>query len=547
MNLDLVNEALSGAPRLALAGGPSLIEPVLAYCSHVLGVSPEVRALVAGPEGSFGLEPLAPAEAAAYLAVGSREALEGAGLPESTRTLALSDRDLARLRELYSDWFFRMWETAPPQSMVLYGAGVAGKTLLELLEYIGRRAAVACVAVTNPQETRVMGVPLVAADQLAARLGPQWEETPVVLATYPPLHREIAQELTRRGYRNLHPLFEECLVRFWDACGRVAARHWAQACNSGLLADTPYLVRQDEAYNPIYHIALREDAHRPLALVPHFRFFQQEGQEKHCPALFARDLLADYQEQYGPYRLLKTQAKAEVPPGTQIPPVFMFCNQQDVATRPTNRRREYLLPLQTGAAAADHIFAPYHDAAGDNLSDRNRKYAEMSGVYWVWKNFPPAPYVGVCHYRRHFLLEEEDLLQIAAQDLDMVVQTPCLLIPDNGLRFVVAGYITRKHLAFCRQAIQEICPEYLPAYREAVGCRMIHACNMFVMKWAWFDRYCSWLFPILFRAEALSVEENLDRDWGKYLAYLAELLLDPFIAYHKNELKVALADWQALL
>ena len=42
------------------------------------------------------------------------------------------------------------------------------------------------------------------------------------------------------------------------------------------------------------------------------------------------------------------------------------------------------------------------DNVGDNISDRNPYYCEMTGVYWVWKNDKSSDYLGSCHYRRVF-------------------------------------------------------------------------------------------------------------------------------------------------
>ena len=63
------------------------------------------------------------------------------------------------------------------------------------------------------------------------------------------------------------------------------------------------------------------------------------------------------------------------------------------------------IPLHVGHAGAKKDFGYMGDDTGDNISDLNCYYAELSGVYWVWKNYHEADYVGVCHYRR-FLTDE---------------------------------------------------------------------------------------------------------------------------------------------
>ena len=44
----------------------------------------------------------------------------------------------------------------------------------------------------------------------------------------------------------------------------------------------------------------------------------------------------------------------------------------------------------------------YKDNVGDNISDMNSFFNELTVFYWVWKNYPMKEYVGMCSYRRYF-------------------------------------------------------------------------------------------------------------------------------------------------
>ena len=66
---------------------------------------------------------------------------------------------------------------------------------------------------------------------------------------------------------------------------------------------------------------------------------------------------------------------------------------------------------------SDDIYLPVHvgkkgktdlgyqgDDTGDNISDKNTNYCELTGLYWAWKNLK-ADYKGLAHYRRHFMVK----------------------------------------------------------------------------------------------------------------------------------------------
>ena len=63
---------------------------------------------------------------------------------------------------------------------------------------------------------------------------------------------------------------------------------------------------------------------------------------------------------------------------------------------------DILQPVQVGAARAAKRFSfCLQDDAGENISQLNAQYCELTTQYWAWKN-TDSPYVGFCHYRRYF-------------------------------------------------------------------------------------------------------------------------------------------------
>ena len=58
------------------------------------------------------------------------------------------------------------------------------------------------------------------------------------------------------------------------------------------------------------------------------------------------------------------------------------------------------LPVHVGASGKNDL-GYTKDNTGENISELNPSFCELTGLYWAWKNLD-ADYIGLAHYRRHF-------------------------------------------------------------------------------------------------------------------------------------------------
>ena len=63
------------------------------------------------------------------------------------------------------------------------------------------------------------------------------------------------------------------------------------------------------------------------------------------------------------------------------------------------------LPLHVGAEGKGDL-GYTKDNIGDNISEKNPKFCELTGLYWAWRNLN-SEYIGLAHYRRHFSLKRK--------------------------------------------------------------------------------------------------------------------------------------------
>lgn len=198
--------------------------------------------------------------------------------------------------------------------------------------------------------------------------------------------------------------------------------------------------------------------------------------------------------------------------------------------------RNYEIPIQVGAALTEQKIFPVRDNIGENISDKNRQYCELTGLYWIWKH-DCSKYVGMCHYRRKFMIEESQVERLIASSIDIVVTVPVL-------NFVsVRGQYCRDHEEkdwdIMLEAIKILHPEYVAAAQKVQDGIYYYAYNMFIARKEIFDKYCEWLFSILFYCEdKIGVKE--DTYQNRYVGFLAERLLTVYLE-HNKQYKLAIA------
>ncbi len=60
---------------------------------------------------------------------------------------------------------------------------------------------------------------------------------------------------------------------------------------------------------------------------------------------------------------------------------------------------DWIQPIGVGGYKQADFLA---DDVGDNISNLNSYYCELTAHYWAWKNDNNYSHIGLCHYRRLF-------------------------------------------------------------------------------------------------------------------------------------------------
>ena len=197
-------------------------------------------------------------------------------------------------------------------------------------------------------------------------------------------------------------------------------------------------------------------------------------------------------------------------------------------------------PLHVGAEGKKPLggrFIP--DNTGENISAKNANYCELTGLYWAWKNLD-CEYLGLAHYRRHFTAirgtnDRRDVLTLdqaralfADGSLDAVLPAKRnYWIETNYQQYIHAHH--KEDLDVTRVIISEKYPEYLDAFDRVMKKTDGHRFNMFIMKKELADRYCEWLFDILFELEKRLDISSYSANDKRVFGFVSERLLDVWI------------------
>lgn len=220
---------------------------------------------------------------------------------------------------------------------------------------------------------------------------------------------------------------------------------------------------------------------------------------------------------------------------------------------------ETMVPIQVGHAISKVDLPMLHDDEGENISDKNAKYCELTAQYWAWKNCD-ADYYGFMHYRRHFafrdipelpdlggIVQKRDINQDyidrfglkdaeiygCIKDYDVILPTPVDTSNwgaiNNEVQFSVLDNLHAEDFKKTCETILELYPDYADAVETFRKGHYAYWYNMFIMRKEIFMDYSAWLFSILAHTEPKIDYTYYSAQEVRTLAFMAERLLSIYM------------------
>jgi len=222
-----------------------------------------------------------------------------------------------------------------------------------------------------------------------------------------------------------------------------------------------------------------------------------------------------------------------------------------------------IIPVRCGAVFDHRPSVLLGDDTGENISNRQGSFSELTVLYWAWKNVD-ADYYGLCHYRRYLsfadrtyptddhgmvarvLLNSRETRRFSLTDakkMTAAVTAVSGVLPtgiavskmalSGGGNTVRNLWKAHEGLFFRENAVDTLLrqldalsPDYHAAAEACMSGVTHRGYNCFILNRELFFRLCNFMFPILFELEKQGWGK--DREYPRTLAYMGEILFGIF-------------------
>ena len=200
-------------------------------------------------------------------------------------------------------------------------------------------------------------------------------------------------------------------------------------------------------------------------------------------------------------------------------------------------------PIMVGATLREEVPTGYlRDDQGENISELNPFFNELTALYWAKYNLQHEDVVGLAHYRRYFGTKSgHDLADILDQEqIYAALEQADVLLPkqrdyyiESQEKHYLNAHKNEPYFAM-QDVIKEKFPEYLPAFQQMGQSKKAHLFNMAIMKQADFQSYTDFMFGVLDQVARRIPYESYEGQDRRVFGFLSERLMDTWLYTNKK-------------
>ena len=196
------------------------------------------------------------------------------------------------------------------------------------------------------------------------------------------------------------------------------------------------------------------------------------------------------------------------------------------------------VPLQCGAElTGNYRDDSLRDNTGDNISNWNQAYAELTGIYWTWRN-RKSDYVLFNQYRRRWENLHPGFNPKKFFDDYDAMATPCIV--PTSVEWQFRHFHSDEMYELMKSTVLEMHPDYQKSWIQHIeNNQLLYYSNGMFFRWRDFDAYCNFLFPIL-DAIRVKLGWNTPEDIDKPLlfGYISERLYTLWLKHRYTDRRI---------
>ncbi len=199
---------------------------------------------------------------------------------------------------------------------------------------------------------------------------------------------------------------------------------------------------------------------------------------------------------------------------------------------PNTRNQGVYHAIQVGKALHPELDMGYlNDNTGDNISEKNPYWCELTALYWGWKNLKDVEYAGLCHYRRYFGIDiTETNIDSLINGYDMItIKQNSKMLSKSERPINLIKMTSYEDYYLYMDTLLAVYPQYK---KEIINyyynSRLSVPYTMFVAKKEIYDEFCKFIFPVFFEIEKRMKPHGYTRQ-KRAIGYFGEFSLGLFI------------------
>lgn len=246
--------------------------------------------------------------------------------------------------------------------------------------------------------------------------------------------------------------------------------------------------------------------------------------------------------------------------------IFVCCHKEFPVLKSDN-----IIPIQGGRKISNIKLNMIGDDTGDNISEKNKSWCELTVLYWMWKNIEADAY-GLFHYRRflnlswHYKeyfdpLNESELANLGLtqkninrllEKYDIITSPKWDVHPVDLPSDIMSNYEFycrdhyKKDIDVVEDIIKDKFKEYYFPMLDVLTSKTCFFGNIFIMKKKYFFEFMEWIFAVLEEAEEKIDIKTYSVYQKRIFGFLAERLLNVYVNYAQRKYGVAVKEFSVI-